>query len=958
MKKLNNRPKIDNVKITGKFKKIIKILFILGVAISILIGLIIFYVYATFSEKVSSIPPKSEYKPSLVTKVYSDNLNLIGEYSTEFRDVIEYEKMPKLLIKAFIASEDIEFYEHSGLNYLGIVRAMIKNIKAGHIVQGGSSISQQVAKSFLSDEEKAARSYKRKIKEVIMARRAEQIYNKEYMMYLYLNQIYLGHGAYGVQATARHYFNKNVWDLDLSEITLIAGLPQAPSKFSPYSKTEMAKKRRLYVLRRMLKEKFITKEEMDNALKKKIKVIHDIPSRANYYVDLTKLFPNHVLIYDYGVRIDTLTGEKNLLTDATYTNAPYFSEYAHKVIQKLVGEKEFYTGGYKIYTTVNLEKQKYARDAIKYGLGNLSWRQGYYGPVINDEVGKVTVKEVLYSSKQLKNAKGGIIYKKDQVLSNKEIGKSEIDKKLAEYTDLKKIKNKNKIKECITINKEYESYRKKINGKIHFIEKNNRVIYNHCLKKIEYKKFFENSKEYYKEDKEVPFKRYLALVVKAGKKEATVKFGKFEGKILLKNTKWAEKANPMVHYSRRRVKDLREVFNEGYVIWIRIPKKEELDKKGNKVVYLSQLPKPQAAILSVDYKSGYVKAMIGGKVYSDFNRVLQAERQSGSIFKPLYYSKAVDEDYNLSTTVYDTPIVSYDYLTKVNWKPANYENSYKGKVTLRTALKNSMNVPSIKVFRHVGIEKATKWVHKLGITTALNQDDSMALGSSAIKPVDITKAFSIFANYGKNIPFIFIKKVVDRNGKIIIDNTKYYDPFISQDDIPSRLEAALFEETEQLIDPVTAFLTLRLLRAVVKSGTSTAVNSLKIPIAGKTGTTNDSFDAWFVGFSTSLLNTVWVGYDLNDNPLGKGEAGGKTALPIWKEYAKNALRYYIKNKKEVGFKPPKGVTMVRIDRETGKKAGPSSIVRIEEAFRIGTEPKVEDVNSDVNENELLTGDDE
>jgi len=195
MKKIKNRPNIDNLKSSGKFKKFIKILFVLGISISVLVGIAVFVVYLKFSEKVSEIPPKSQYNPSLVTKVYSDNLDLIGEYSTEFREVIEYEQMPKLLIKAFIASEDMGFYEHSGLNYLGIVRAMIKNLKAGRIVQGGSSISQQVAKSFLSDEEKAGRSFKRKVKEVVMARRAEQIYNKEYMMYLYLNQIYLGHGA-------------------------------------------------------------------------------------------------------------------------------------------------------------------------------------------------------------------------------------------------------------------------------------------------------------------------------------------------------------------------------------------------------------------------------------------------------------------------------------------------------------------------------------------------------------------------------------------------------------------------------------------------------------------------------------------------------------------------------------------------------------------------------------------
>ncbi|MBN2694613.1 PBP1A family penicillin-binding protein [bacterium] len=836
------RIKIDNLKHTGFFKKLVKIVFITSISIGIAVGIAATVVYLYFFDKVSMVPKVEQYKPSLTTKIYADNLEVIGEYSTEFREIIPYEKIPKKVIQAFIASEDIEFFDHSGLNYIGIIRAAWKNLKAGRVVQGGSSITQQTAKSFLGDDEKKERSFNRKIKEVIMSRQMEQIHSKEHILFLYLNQIYLGHGAYGVQEAAKHYFNKNIWELDLAEISLIAGLPQAPSVYSSYSNTSEALKRREYVLKRMLQEKFITKEEMDEALSRKIVVFKDIPSRVHYYANLKEKYPNAVFVYDYGVRTDTLSGEKNLLLDSTFSKAPYFSEYARRVVQKELGENQFYTGGYKIYTTVSLEKQHFARDAIESGLSDLSSRQGFYGAITN-------------------------------------------------------------------------------------------------LKKIEYKKFLENSQKYYLESKPAKGRRYLALVTKVDKTEADVKFGSFEGKILIKNTKWARKENPMVYFGSALIGDLREPLSEGDVVWIRIYDKEELDSSGKLIVGLSQIPKPQGAILSVDYNSGYVKAMVGGRDYSDFNRALQAERQSGSIFKPLYYSKALDEDYTLSTTLFDSPIVEYDYLTKVNWKPANYENSYKGEVTLRTALMNSMNIPSIKVFQHLGTDKVANWVKKLGITSQLNMDSSMALGSTAIKLVDILTAFSYFANYGVKVPLVFIKKIEDRDGNILVDNSHYDDPFLSPESLPDRVEEELFTKKERVIDPVTSYLTLRLLRAVVLSGTAVAANSLKIPIAGKTGTTNDSFDTWFMGFSTSLLTGVWIGYDMNNNPLGRGEAGGRTSLPVWINYSKKALSYEIKNNLEKEFPEVDNLEWVTVDRNSGKKASPSSTVRIKEAFRAGTAPK-------------------
>lgn len=847
---------IENIKHTGTFKKIFKTLIIMGFIGGMLIGLSAYGVYVYYSKDTKIIPSQSEYRPSITTKVYGGDRDLIGAYSTEFRDVVSYEMIPKLLIKAFIASEDVSFFDHDGLNYIGIFRAMIKNIKAGRIVQGGSSISQQTAKSFLTDKEKAKRNIGRKIKEVIMARQGEQIYNKEYLIYLYLNQIYLGHGAYGIQAASWHYFHKDVWELNLAEISLIAGLPQAPSDFSPYQNLPEAIKRRKYVLKRMFDEKFITQEELTQAMKRKIVVVRDIPSRYNYYVDQHKKHPNHVFIYDYGVRTDTLAGKKNLLVDSTYVKAPYFAEYAHKIVQQMVGEKNFYTQGYKIYTTMSPEKQYYGRNAVTRGLASLSSRQGFYGPVEH-------------------------------------------------------------------------------------------------LEKIEYKKFLENSKQYYREEKPVVGKRYLGLLTDVTKKTAAVKFAGFEGKITIKNTRWARKENPLIYFGRALIRDLRKPLKTGDVVWIRIYEKEKRTKDGTLIVGLSQIPKPQGALLSVDQKTGYVRAMIGGREYSEFNRALQAERQSGSIFKPLYYSKALDEDYSLSTILYDTPIVEYDYNTKVNWKPANYEGKYQGEVTLRKALMLSMNVPSIKVFQHLGTEKVAEWVKKLGINSALNMDSSMALGSTAIKLSEITQAFSIFPNRGLKKPFIFIKKIVDRDGKIILNQTYFKDPFIRPEQLDDQMEVALFKEDKRIVDPITSFLTLRLLYAVARSGTAVATSRLRVPVYGKTGTTNDSFDTWFMGMTSSQLTGVWIGYDLNDNPLGRGEAGGKTALPVWMDYTKNALAYNIKHKKEVEFKAPAGVEWVKIDRDTGKKASKRSLAKITEAYRRGNEPEEDTRGNTVTTDDLL-----
>ena len=298
-------------------KLALQVLFTLAV-LAALAGAGLFY-YLT--RDLPSLDNIAGYRPDIITKVYSVDEVQIGEFATEKREVIPISKVPKLLIQAFVAAEDDRFFEHEGLDFISIFRAFIKNVRAGGVVQGGSTITQQVAKSLLTSE----RTFKRKFKEAVLAYRIENNFTKSDILYLYLNQIYLGHGAYGVQAAAQNYYNKNVDELTLAEMATMAGLPQAPSKYSPASNPELARERMTYVLNRMVDEGYVNIVEATDAMNTPIEV--------------------------------------HSLKDVNVEVAPYFTEHVRRYLESKYGADILYKQGLKVFTTLNVRMQKAAQEA-------------------------------------------------------------------------------------------------------------------------------------------------------------------------------------------------------------------------------------------------------------------------------------------------------------------------------------------------------------------------------------------------------------------------------------------------------------------------------------------------------------------------------------------------------------------------------------------------------------------
>jgi len=371
-------------------------------------------------------------------------------------------------------------------------------------------------------------------------------------------------------------------------------------------------------------------------------------------------------------------------------------------------------------------------------------------------------------------------------------------------------------------------------------------------------------------------------------------------------------------------------------------KAEKEVPSGVQLFRLEQEPELQSAVVSIDPSKQYLVAMVGGYDFdaNEFNRAFQACRQPGSSFKPVVYSASLeilDPPYTEATVIVDSPVVEDDPLNQTRWKPQNYTEEFKGDVLVRTALTNSMNIPAVKTFAKVGIKKMTEWARHLGITTAINQDFSAALGSSCVYPWELANLYTTFNRQGLRKDTYFVRKVEDRFGRTLEDHTSYDDPWSPLSDRVAAGYARLFDTGERVMTPETAWILLDLLRNVVREGTGAPANRLGKPAAGKTGTTNDSFDAWFSGFTRDLVSVAWVGYDLNPHPLGRYETGGRAALPIWLGYMKPALGS--RPQPEFEPAPEADVLKLRIDLKTGKIAPPGSKNSEDMWFKRGTEPK-------------------
>jgi len=328
-------------------KRILIVLVVVLVSTAILAMAGLGYLWYMWSSNLPYIGSLKDYRPPIITEFYSADGETIGRLWEEKRIVIPLIKVPAVVRNAFIASEDRRFMEHRGLDFLGIARAFVRNLSAGKIEQGGSTITQQVTKSLLLKS--AERTYKRKVREATLSIQLEKAFSKEEILFLYLNQIYLGHGAYGVEAAARTYFGKSISEVSIAEAALLAGLPQAPGRYSPISNFETAKARQRYVLERMTEDGYISAVEAQKAV---------------------------------GEQLVFKTDHEN-----TFQKAGYFSEHVRRYLIEKYGQATVHSGGLKVYTTLDLKMQTAAGEALNKGLSELDMREGYRGPLrqLNDD---------------------------------------------------------------------------------------------------------------------------------------------------------------------------------------------------------------------------------------------------------------------------------------------------------------------------------------------------------------------------------------------------------------------------------------------------------------------------------------------------------------------------------------------------------------------------------------------
>ncbi len=776
-------------------KRLLKYLLFACCSVPLLGAALLVGAYFYVSSTLPDVRTLSDYKPPLITRVYADDGTVIAEYSHERRILVPYEKIPKTLIQAFVAAEDSSFFKHKGIDFTSIARAALKNIKAGGIAQGGSTITQQVAKKLLLTSE---RTFSRKFKEAILAWRMEKALTKQEIIYLYLNHIYLGHRAYGVEAAAENYFDKNVEQLTLAEMAILAGLPQAPSRYSPYTNYERALERQKYVLERMVKEGYITPEERRQAAAEKVK----IKSRLNSLLDVTA----------------------------------YFNEQVRRYLEERFGEELLYTGGLEVETSINLAMQEYARAAVRENLRNHDKRRGYRG-----------AEEVLDAQEQKR-------FLADQV---EEFAESPLA--------------------AGTISK--------------------------------------------------------AIVTGSDSSHILCRIADREGVIPLKESSWAGSirvTKDRVEPKGNAEKGNTTVFPVGSVIEVRV---EDLAAKPLRLS-LEQEPLAQSALVAIDPHTGQIKAMVGGYDFSksQFNRATQARRLPGSSIKPLIYAAALDRGYTPASIIQDTPLIYEDKSVKngklEEWKPQNYEEKFYGPTTFRQALTHSRNVVTIKILEDIGIDYAANYAEKLGIETPLQRNLSMALGSTAVTPLEMLTAYTVFANGGVLVPPTYITRIKDRNGRILesIDPADFATGMAGD-------QRLIRKPPRRVISPETAYLITNVMESVVREGTGWRAKAIERPSAGKTGTTNDLKDAWYIGFIPQLACVSWVGYD-QERPLGKSETGSRAAAPAWVSFMQEAVKLY----PEQQFPVPDSIEFHPIDTKTGLLLPEDDPQAYYEAFAPGTAP--------------------
>jgi penicillin-binding protein 1A len=758
--------------------------------------------YLSVFSGLPSIQELRDIEPTKISKVTASDGTPIGYFPPNGMVILNGHNIPITLKQAFISAEDSTFYDHVGLEPRRILSAILADLRAKSYVQGASTITQQVVKTYLLTREK---TMSRKFKEIVLALRIEKALTKDQILNLYLDRIYLGSGAYGVQAGALRYFGKECRELDLSEMTMLAGLAPAPTKYSPLNDFTAAKRRQWYVLTRMVSEGYITEAEAQEAYKEPLKII-----------------------------------AKDI---ALFSDYPYVTDYVKALAVKRFGE-DILSKGIIIRTTIVPELQRAATLAVRKGTTELEMRQGKYrGPVRNVNVSE---KEKIFAFQSNQLAWKG-----------------------------------------------YE-----------------------------------------------PYELYWVEVIKT--EPLTVKLGTKRVELGPSSYAWINPKGRWKPSNALKQGDLIQVCNS------------------SRGLEISQQSLVQSALASFDIGKSTILALVGGVDYSQsqFNRVIDARRQSGSAIKPFIYAAAIDKGMTPASIIFDAPISYKAGADEEMWRPKNFENKYYGATTLRTGLVQSRNVVTIKILNEIGLDYAISYLKRFDLKSDLPRNLSLALGSGVLTPYDLFRGYATFATYGVQFNPHLIESVV-QSGKGII----FHAP---SENIPAPVNASVATTTgvtegdpsippgatvinqtttvpddKRVISEQTAYILVNIMKDVVQEGTGWRAKALMRPVAGKTGTSNDSHDAWFVGFTPDVLCGVWVGYD-NMLPLGENETGGKTACPIFVDFMTSALR----DRPMRDFRVPSGVVFARINSQTGKPLGDGSADTKFEIFKEGSVPTQDKSSSD------------
>lgn len=789
-----------------KLLKIFWILLSLGFIGGIAAAGGLIYVFWHFGQDLPDYQQLANYEPAVMTRVHAGDGQLLAEYATERRVFVPVRAMPRQVIEAILSAEDKNFYSHAGVDFLSLVRALVTNIKnygSGRRPVGASTLTQQVAKNFLLTNEV---SYERKIKEAILAFRIEKAFSKNRILELYLNEVYLGYGSFGVAAAALNYFDKPLDQLSIAQSAYLAALLKAPANYHPIRKKKAALIRRNWVIGRMLIDERISVSEATIAKAEPLTVVNR--------------------------------------SDTQFVKADFFAEEVRRELADRYGDNALYTGGMSVQTTLDPRLQDIAGKALRDGLISYDRRHGWRGPISN----------------------------------------------IAEATSMVR------TLETLTPPKGLGPWK-------------------------------------------------LAAVKALDENTATIIVQGFGPAILpLKELKWARL---WMKGEKRggRIRTPADVLAVGDVVAVEpvltytTGSKKDKNLKvfdyPEKTYGLRQIPAIQGAIVALNPHNGRVLAMSGGFDYeaSQFNRATQAKRQPGSAFKPFVYLAGLDSGFTPASLILDAPFVIDQGKGLPKWRPANYTKKFYGPSTMRLGLQKSRNLMTVRLAQNIGMEKIAEYAAKFGVIDNLSPQLAMSLGAGETTLLRLTAGYGELVNGGKEIHPTFIDRIQDRNGTTIYKHDQR--PCVDCDAMAwtGQPVPEIPDLRKQLTDPASAYQMVSMLEGTIQRGTGRRAKAVGKPLGGKTGTTNDGRDAWFIGFSPDLAVGVFTGFDV-PRSLGKNEQGASVALPIWTDFMKGALA----DSPAIPFRIPPGILLVRVNATTGLPARIGERNWIQEAFKPGTVP--------------------